>query len=121
MTRWNAKYLMLERFNKLLPFATKVLRDSGHNAAVLTTGEIKEVDAYLDVLRPCFQTTTWLEGQKYATLSALYPLLHRLYNKLISDVNFQVFFFLQRPILLRILKSILGIFHRQPKPLNQRN
>ena len=53
--------------------------------SILTDSEKLDLKGILAVLKPCYETTTYLEGEKYATLSASIPLLMNLAGKLAAS------------------------------------
>jgi hypothetical protein len=81
---------MLERYHALLPFVVQVLRKANLSKLILTPEESHLLESLLLVLRPIFQVTTWLEGEKYTTLSSVHPLIFLLVRELSDDNMFVV-------------------------------
>ena len=91
-TRWNAKFLMIDRYQMQLPFINQVLDAAGGEIAKLklTPLEVQQLESVLVILRLVYEVTTLLEGESYSTLSLLYPVFADLIRKLENDALFVV-------------------------------
>jgi len=86
-TRWNSSYLMLERYYKLMQYVNVILGQLRPDL-ILTSAEVQELESILIVLRPFFEITTILEGEKYSTLAAVTPLMCILKKQMQTDELF---------------------------------
>lgn len=73
---------MLERLLLLKPHVMRVtfeLEEKSCDKIFLKDEEWHHVAATVNVLRPAFEATTLLEGEKYSTLSFVYPVIQTLF------------------------------------------
>jgi len=90
-TRWNAKYLMIDRYYQLRSCINVILGTPGvAPELVLDRNEVLQLEAVMIVLRIFFHATTYLEGEKYCTLSAFIPLMALLKAQLQDDTLYVV-------------------------------
>ena len=90
-TRWNAKYLMISRYYQLMSCTNVILGTPGVAPELcLSRDEVRQLEAIMVVLRIFFQATTYLEGEKYCTLSAFIPLMTLLKASMQNDFHFSV-------------------------------
>ena len=86
-TRWNSIFIMVESFKNLfIAFSTStrkpgVLYPDEKDAFTFSSYEEKVIDDVLAVLNDCKMATDIWEGQKYVTISCVFPILFRIVDK----------------------------------------
>ncbi len=78
-TRWNSTFLMMERMLELKEAVSLLLAHSSmKNISQLTSDTWESVQDAVEVLRPLYEATLELSGEKFATASKIIPLTKML-------------------------------------------
>ena len=75
VTRWNSKYIMIERFLKMQIPVSTVLLQLENCPSMVSKAKLKVLAEILLLLKPFYDLTLELSGQNYVTISSVIPLI----------------------------------------------
>ncbi|XP_064475464.1 zinc finger BED domain-containing protein 4-like [Ornithodoros turicata] len=90
-TRWNSQYLMLSTLLELKEAITVELATSDADIECFSSSDWREVADFVEMLKPLYDATTLLSGEKYATLPSQIPIIHGLLECLSQQKHKSIF------------------------------
>ncbi|CAF1151187.1 unnamed protein product, partial [Brachionus calyciflorus] len=114
-TRWNSKFLMLDRYSEQNVMVNEVLRDrrlnNKHEHLTFNNNEIKSLNDSVKILQPFYDATVELSGIKYPTLSIAMPIVLSLRESLAANENDTMFSLVLKKFFVHYMEQYLAKYN----------